>query len=263
MVLFYKEEFMSLSINYNQSNSNIVSATNFIYQNMMSSMEKLSSGYKINHASDGPAQLVISEQLRTQIGSLSQKIENTNMQIAKYNTGSSYVSEMRSSLNDLRSLAVGAANEGINSESAQQAFDSAAQSLVGTYNDKIDNVEYNGYKLLNGDEGSLADISALEGIDMSSPEAAEASIEIIDNAISELDSAQVEIGSTQKNELTSARASMEITRQNLLAAESQIRDTDIVREYSNFMSQQIKLKMSTALMAHSFIQANTVLSLTK
>lgn len=254
---------MSLSINYNQSSSNITMMSNFFYQNMMYSMEKLSSGYKINRASDGPAQLVISEQLRTQIGSLSQEIENTTLQIAKYNTGSSYVSEMRSSLNDLRSLAVGAANEGVNSESAQQAFDTAAQSLVGTYNNKIEDVEFNGYKLLNGDEGSLADIALLEGVDMSSPEAAAASIAVIDNAIGGLDSAQVEIGSIQKNELVSVRASMEITRQNLIAAESQIRDTDFVREYSNFMAEQIKFKMTTALMAHSFIQANTVLSLFK
>ena len=90
-------------------------------QTLFKSMEKLSSGLSINSAADNPAGLIISEQLRSQIAGLNQRIANVTSSIHKYQTASSSISMLRTSLIELRSLALGAANEGLNSEAAQQA----------------------------------------------------------------------------------------------------------------------------------------------
>ena len=252
---------MGISIRFDAGSSLVIRSFNSSYSNLLSSFEKLSSGLSINRASDGPAALVISEQLRSQIASLNQEIENTSATIMKYETGSSFVSEMRSKLTELRSLAVGAANEGGNSESAQTAYAATADYIVSSYNQILDTAEYNSMKLLNGSNGSLAKVSELEGIDLSSAEASEESMGIIDAAIEEIDSVQVDLAATQKNELEAHRASLEVTVQNLQAADSALRDTDYAQTYSSFIGEMIKFQASAALLTHSHLSANTVLSL--
>lgn len=252
---------MSISIRFDLGSSLSSRSINSNYLSLMKPLEKLASGLSINWASDGPAVLVISEQLRSQIASLNQEIENTSAMIGKYETASSFVSEMRSKLTELRSLAIGAANEGGNSESAQAAYATTADYVVSSYNHILETAEYNGMNLLDGSEGSLAEVSELDGIDLSSAESAQESIGVIDSAIEELDKVQVDLGATQKNELEAHRVSLEVTLQNLEAAESQLRDTDYAQEYSTFIGEMVKFQTSVALLAHSRIGANTVLSL--
>ncbi|UCE23914.1 MAG: hypothetical protein JSU74_11525 [Candidatus Zixiibacteriota bacterium] len=251
----------------NMFNDSITSTISFYInmsaRNMYSSLEKLSSGFKINSAADGPADLTISEQLRSQIASLNQEIENTNNLMYKYETASGYLSGYRSQLTELRTLAVGAANEGFNSEDAQQAYATAAESMVNYYNDAVSNAQYNGAALFDGGERSLGELAALEGIDLSSAEAAEASIEIIDRAAREVDALQVQIGSTQRHQLESHLSSLRITSQNLQAAESTLRDTDYAMEFSNFMAQQIKFNAGLALLSYANLSSSTVLGLIK
>ena len=116
---------MPMRINYNNSSARGVYDLNRSYQMLMAAMEKLSSGLRINRASDDPAGLVISEQMRSQIASLNQEIENTSLTIRKYNTADATVSQMRSVLQGVRSMAVGAANGGINDQAAYDAYQSA------------------------------------------------------------------------------------------------------------------------------------------
>ena len=252
---------MSISIRFDLGSSMISHNLSSNYLSLMNPLEKLASGLSINRASDGPAALVISEQLRSQIGSLNQEIENTSAMIGKYETASSFVSEIRSKLTELRTLAIGAANEGGNSESAQAAYATTADYIVSSYNHIVETAEYNGMNLLDGSEGSLAEVSELEGVDLSSAESAEESITVIDAAINELDAAQADLGATQKNELEAHRATLEVTVQNLQAAESVLRDTDYAQVYSTFIGEMIKFQASAALFAHSHMSANTVLSL--
>ncbi|MFH1372474.1 MAG: flagellin [bacterium] len=252
---------MGLSVRFDLGSTLLARNLNTHFLGMKNPLEKLSSGLKINRASDGPAVLVISEQLRSQIATLNQEIENTTATIGKYETGSSYTGEMRSKLSELRSLAVGAANSGGNSESAQQAYETTGQYIVSSYNDMLGSAEYNGMKLLDGSQQSLADISELEGIDLSTAETAEQSIATIDAAIAELDSVQVNLGATQKNELETHRASLQVTAENLQAAESVLRDTDYAKEYASFIGEMVKFQVSASLWAHSHIGAKTVLGL--
>ncbi len=251
---------MGLTIN-NLASLDVARSTADNYARLSRVMARLSSGMKINSASDDPAGLVISERLRSQIGSLNQEIENTTHLINKYETGSSTVMEMRSQLTELRSLAVSAANEGFNNDTFQTALNQAAAGVVDNFNRTADSAVYNGTNLLDGSEGSLANVSKLENVDLSSAEAAEASLAIIDEAIAELDSVQIDLGATQKNELESRRSSLQITAQNLQAAESLQRDTDYAVEVANMVREMIQLDASIALLSHTNIGANSVLKL--
>ena len=239
----------------------IARKTNDSYAALYKSMERLTSGLRINRASDDPAGLVISEKFRAQIGSLNQEIENTTHLIAKYETGSSTVMEMRNQLTELRTLAIGAANEGVNDPASQAAYVQSAGYITATFNDMADSAEYNGKKMFDGSEGSLATVSKLEQVSLSSAEGAEAAIAVIDEAIADLDSVQVELGATQKNDLESRRSTLEITAQNLQAADSQLRDLDYALEVANMVGEMIKVQSSLALMSHTKIQANMVLKM--
>ena len=254
---------MGLSINFSRGLSDLAIYANRSWANMYTSLNRLASGYRINSAADGPAQLVISEQLRTQIGTLSQEIENTTNTMSKYSTASSTLSELRSQLTELRTLAVGAANEGGNDEAAQAAYDATAKYVVDTYNRIISTADYNGSNLVDGTEGSVTSVDQLTGIDLSSGEAAEASMVIIDEAIGAVDTATVEVGATQKNQLESQIASLRVTRQNLIAAESQIRDTDYLAEFSSYVRTSIQMSATLSMMAHTRQNAATILGILK
>ena len=230
-------------------------------KSLFGSMEKLSSGLKINRASDNPAALVISEQLRAQIASLGQEIENINANMNKYSTADAMVGVMRDQLVDMRAMAVGAANTAFNSPEAQEAYQRSGELLADSYNRQMENAEYNGSKLFDGSEGSVAKIDKMANIDFSTVATVEASIVEIDKAMTQLDTVQIEIGAKQKNEFESLRASKMVSRENLIAAESSLRDTDFVSEFTNMIKSSMQLKMGLALLSHSRINARTVLKI--
>ncbi len=252
---------MGLSIKTNSMGTGLAANINANTRSFFASMAKLSSGFRINSAADDPAGLVVSEQLRARIGSLNQEIRNTSNLIRKYETASSTVAEMRSELTELRSMAIGAVNEGGNSESSQDAYALVGEHMVQQFNRTAELASYNGANLLDGAEGSVATVSQLQDVDLSSPEAAEASLAVINEAMAELDGVQGELGATQKNELESRRRTLQNTAQNLQAAESMVRDTDYAHEYTNMVSAMIRLKANTAIAAHALVNAATVMTL--
>jgi flagellin len=252
---------MELRISSNYASRQAVLGINQNLSDLSTALERLSSGRRINRASDSPATLVISEHLKAQIASLNQEIDNISDNINKYETASSNVLQLREQLNDLRSLAIGAANSGGNSEDAQKAYVAAADSVVRTYNSTAARATYNGSNLLDGSKGSSADVSALENIDMSTPEAAAASIEAIDEAAGKLDEALAEIGSAQKSDLESRRTSLQITRENLIAAESTLADADYAQEAMNYTASLIRSQAAVSILSHSFLNGPSVVSL--
>lgn len=231
------------------------------YRSLFSSMEKLSSGLKINRASDNPAGLVISEQLRAQIATLGQEIRNIDANMNKYSTADSMVGVMRDQLVSMRELAVGAANTAFNSPEAQEAYQRSGELLSESYNRQIENAEYNGSKLFDGKEGSVAAIDKMATLDFSNADTVEASIVEIDKAMAQLDTVQIDIGAKQKNEFEATRASKMVSRENLIAAESSLRDTDFALEFTNMIKSSIQLKIGMALLAHSKINGQTILKM--
>lgn len=250
-----------ISLNTDYSIATILRSFSESQSLMVRALERLSSGVRINRASDDPAGLVISEQMRAQIASLNQEIENVSATINKYTTVSSSAQEIRSQLTDLRTLAVGAGNSAVNSEAAMAAYQTEADSIVAAVNDAIAEAEYNGQKTLDGSPGSLLNLPALSVVDFSSPESIDQAIADIDQAIGAVDDGLVELGAVQKNELEAKLRSLEQSKQNMVAAESQVRDTDFGDYMSAFVSSLIQQKAALALMAHARISSETVLSL--
>ena len=252
---------MFCSLNNNINATDIFRNLNLSHALWAKAAEKLSSGLKINRASDDPAGLVISEQMRSRIASLNQEISNISGQINKYETASSQALQLRGILTEIRSLAVAASNDGFNDPAIQDAYQTEANRLVETYNFVVENAAFGEQKLFDGSDGSLATIAKLGPVDLSDTEAAQSTIESIDEAASRLDATISDMGATQRYDLESRMSSLQVEAQNLTAAESQIRDTDYVLEFANLLKNQILIQSSVSLLAHSFISPQSVLAL--
>lgn len=124
------------------------------------SVEKLSSGYRINRGADDPAGLLISETLRAQIGSIGQAMRNANDAVSMIQTAEGALTEMNTMLINIRSLAVHAANTGaVDSEQIaadQVAVDKAIQSMQRI----AETTKFAGKNLLDGSAGTQIDITS-------------------------------------------------------------------------------------------------------
>lgn len=230
-------------------------------RNLFKSMEKLSSGLAINRAADDPAGLVISEQMRSQIASLNQGIENVTNQMNKYATADSAILQARSQLTEMRSLAVAASNEGFVDETMLAAYQSEADNLVGSYNRIRNDSSFGKQQLLDGSEGSVADLPEMQNLDLSSADTAEASLAKVDQQIEQIDRSLVDVGTYQKHDLESSLRSLQIEKQNLTAAESTVRDLDYAMEYSNFLKNSMLFNSGMSLMAHTGSTSQSILQL--
>jgi len=228
---------------------------------MFKTMNKLSSGLRINSASDGPAALVISERMRSQIASLNQEIENTSIAINKYQTTDSALQDLRGNLNEIRTLAVAASNTGVNDAAMQEAYQREADDLVQSYNRIVETSSFGNQKLLDGSSGAPANVPKLDKFDLSTAEAAGNSIAAIDDAVTRLDQNIADIGATQKNSLESHLSNLRIEAQNLTAAESQIRNTDYAAEFASLIRDQLLVSSAVSLLSHSALTPRLVLNL--
>ena len=112
---------MALSITNNVASLNAQSNLTRANSNLAKSVERLSSGLKINRGSDGPAALVISEKQRAQIAGLNQAIENSEKAVSLVQTAEGALTEINSLLVKVRSLAIDSANAGVNDNDALAA----------------------------------------------------------------------------------------------------------------------------------------------
>ena len=150
---------MSLRINHNiaavDAHRNLTMTT----RSLASSMEKLSSGFRINRASDDPAGLVISEQFRAQIAGLNRAIENSEGSTNMIQTAEGALTEINNLLIKMRELAIHAANEGFN-DTAQLAADQAEITNATATIDRISaNTQFGTKKLLDGSRANTATIT--------------------------------------------------------------------------------------------------------
>ena len=141
---------MSLRINHNMSAAN---AHRNVVQNsnaQSKTMEKLSSGLKINRAADSPAQLQISENLRAQASGLRQSIDNSEMAISLMQTAEGALEEVSRALIQARQLAVHAGNEGANDPNMLQADQSELNNILEQVNRIATSTQYGHNYLLDG-----------------------------------------------------------------------------------------------------------------
>jgi flagellin len=252
---------MGISILNNVGIMGTVRNISTMQRSLLKTGSKLSSGLRINQASDDPAGLVISERMRAQIGSIAQELTNLDNNINKSNAADQMMTGLEDKLVELREMAIGAADSASNDSNTLQAYQQTADNAVGAYNRVIETSNYGSQTLLDGSEGSVTDLQKLENIDLSSPEKAAESIEKIDAALSDLNAKHIEVGANTANYMESFRSNLEIAQNNMVAAESAIRDTDYALEKANMMSLLIKEQAGIALLAQGNLNAKSVFGL--
>jgi flagellin len=117
------------------------------------SIERLSSGFKVNRGADGPAALVISEKQRAQIAGLRQAIDNTEKAVSVVQTAEGALNEISSILVKVRSLALDSANAGVNDEDAFAANQAEIDNALDTINRIANNTQFGQKNLLDGSAG--------------------------------------------------------------------------------------------------------------
>ena len=236
------------------------------------SIERLSSGLRINRAGDDAAGLVISQKLRAESSGLKQSIRNAQDGISFVQTAEGALDEVGGMLNRMRDLAVQAKNgtQDDNSRAAIHAeFDQLRQAIGKGYDDTKfagANVFSTASTAKNFQVGKDANqtITAAEveisadsigGADLSAQDTAitSAGLALLDTAIAGVAGTRGDLGAVQ-NRLESTVRNLSVTSENLAAAESRIRDVDVAEEMMSFTRSQILQQAGTAMLA----QANGV-----
>ncbi len=241
------------------------------------SLEKLSSGFRINRAGDDAAGLVISQKLRAEVSGLKQATRNSQDGISLVQTAEGALGEVHTMLNRMRDLSVQAAND-TNDTAARTAIKSEMDALVSEIGRIGTDTTFGGAQIFKagavnfqvgseGDSGNAiavtvgvlttasvgADAESIAALTVDTHANARLSIEAIDDAIASVSKSRGSLGATQ-NRLESTVRNLQVTSENLAASESRIRDTDMAQEMVNFTKSQILQQAGTAMLG----QANQI-----
>jgi flagellin len=245
------------------------------------SMERLSSGLRVNKAADDAAGLAISEKLRAQIRGLNQASRNAQDGISLIQTAEGALNETHSILQRIRELAVQAANDTLTTADRTN-LQTEVNSLLSEVDRIANSTEFNTKKLLNGSAATTAmnfQIGAntgqsiavtiatsttaaltINGITLSSHTFASQAIASIDNALVSVASQRAQLGAIQ-NRLEHTIANLGVASENLSTSESRIRDADMALEMVTFTRAQILQQAGTAMLAQANAAPQTVLQL--
>ncbi|MEC9384683.1 MAG: flagellin, partial [SAR324 cluster bacterium] len=155
---------MALRVNSNIAALNALRHLQQTERELGQNLERLSSGRKLNHAADGPASLVISEQMKTQISGLGQAIRNSESSISMIQTTEGALNEVSNMLINLRQLAVHAANEGINDEKILQADQNEVENILSTLKNISRNTQCGTRTVLDG-SNSATGVAVGDGLE--------------------------------------------------------------------------------------------------
>ena len=145
---------MTYRINHNIASINSHRNLNINNTNMAKTLEKLSSGMKINRASDSPASLAISEHMRAQIAGLTQAIDNSETAVSLVQTTEANMGEINNLLTSMRQLAIHASNEGVNDEVMLEADQNEIRNALDTINRIAEQAQFGTKRLLDGSRGA-------------------------------------------------------------------------------------------------------------
>ena len=262
---------------------------------MSKSLEKLSSGYRINRAADDAAGLAISESLRSQIGGLKVAVRNAQDGVSVVQTAEGALNETTSILQRMRDLAVQASNGG-SQDTTAQADANTEFSQLGKELDRIaGTTKFGSQSLLSGayagafqvgSESSTTNAAnvitvdittagaltgtgltgldstglGIGGSDLTSTANATASIDTIDTALKGVSTVRANLGAYQ-NRFEHTINNLNVAVENLSASESRIRDTDMAQEMVQFTRSQILSQAGTAMLAQANQSPQGVLKL--
>jgi flagellin len=263
---------MSLSIVTNTLSLNAQRNLSVSQGKLAQSMQRLSSGLRINSASDDAAGLAISENMRGQITSMNQAVRNANDGVSLVQTAEGSLNETSNILVRMRELATQSSTGTVGS--TERGY---IQSEFNKLTSEIDRIagaaEFNGTKLLDGTLSSngvsfqvgarntanndrisitinAATSSAigLSSVSVNNQTGAQAALDTIDAAIQSVSSLRSNLGSTQ-NRLTSTINNLQVAVENTSASESRIRDVDVASESANMTRNNILVQAGTSILA--------------
>lgn len=253
--------------------------------NLDRTLERLSSGSRINHAGDDAAGLAISESLRAQIRGLGQAERNAQDGISLVQVAESSLGEISNILIRMRELGVQAASDTVG-PTERGFLDREFQQLMEEIDRIANSTEFNKVPLLNGTanafevqvgtrnnptidriklfDSSTADVNVVAlGINLASvadKANAQNSLAAIDNALNQVTSTRATFGAIQ-NRLQSVINNIQVGKENLSSANSRIRDADLAEETSELTKNQILMQSGTAVLGQANSTIKSVLSL--
>ncbi len=271
---------MSMYINTNVSAINAHRNLGINTNSMGKSMEKLSSGFRINRAADDAAGLAISEKMRYQINGYNQAMRNAQDGISLLQTGEGALTEVHSMLQRLNVLA-NQSSTGTYDNTDRANLQKEVTQLLAEIDNIANNTNFNGIQLLDGSLTSGinfqvgADYTAINvslgsgmgqtalginTIDISTADGAKSAMTIIKNAINTVSGQRAAFGAVQ-NRLEHTINNVGVNAENLSAAESRIRNADMAKEMTDFTRNQILVQAGTAMLAQANALPQNVLRL--
>jgi len=242
------------------------------------SMEKLSSGLRINRAADDAAGLSISEKMRSQIRGLEQATRNAQDGISYLQTAEGATNEISSMLTRLKELAVQVTN-GTYSTDDKANIGAEMKALGVAASEIITNTKFNGTAVFTSattisygeDAGTSINIATLTSTNFttlkgltdaatSGAAAANVTVTAVENAITELNTNRATYGA-QQNKLEHVINNQATTQENLQSAESRVRDVDMAKEMMEFSKKNILQQAAQAMLAQANQQPQGVLQL--
>ncbi|WP_217990907.1 flagellin [Curtobacterium sp. 'Ferrero'] len=279
---------MGMSINTNLSALNTYRNLNSTQNDLSKSLEKLSSGLRINRAADDAAGLSISEGLKSQVGGLTVAARNAQDGISVVQTAEGGLTETHAILQRVRDLAVQAGNDSNNADS-RTAIQTEVTQLSAELGRISQSTNFNGINLLDGTAGSAGDgklnfqvgangdaasqitvdlsganvstvATAVAGLKFDTAADAQASITAIDTQIKNVSTARSNIGAVQ-NRFDHAINVTNVAKENLTAAGSRITDVDMAEEMVKYTRDNILSQAGTSMLAQANQSTQGVLSL--
>lgn len=256
---------------------------------LQKSMEKLSSGERINRASDDSAGLAVSEKVRSQIRGLNQASKNIENAVSFIQTTEGYLQETTDILQRIRELAVQGSN-GIYSAEDRMQIQVEVSSLVAEIDRIASTAQFNGMNMLTGrfaseglkfqvganmDQSVTAHIGTMTAtalglkgsqgeesnmISVSDVDSANMALGTIDEALKNVNKQRADLGAYQ-NRFEMAQKGIDVAAENLTAAESRVRDTEMAEEMVNYTKNAILSQATLAMQAQSNSNSQNVLAL--
>ncbi|HWX45240.1 MAG TPA: flagellin [Solirubrobacteraceae bacterium] len=259
---------MSLSINTNVAalgaQRNLQNTENMI----STSMERLSSGLRINSAADDVAGYAINQRLQGQVNGVAQATQNSQDAVSMVQTAQGALNDVQQMLQRVRELSVQIAN-GTNTESDKEAIKGEAKQLEEEITRVGETTKFNGVALLAEAKEIKFQVGAneKETIGVKTVKLSEAvkginieKIESIDTAINEVSKAAAEFGSVQ-DRLQYTQSNLAIYGENLSAAQSSLVDANMAAEMTNFTKEQVLQQAGVAVLAQANSLPQAVLKL--
>ena len=240
------------------------------------SMQRISSGLRVNSAKDDSAGLAIADRMQAQVRGMNVAVRNANDAISLSQTAEGAIGKVTEMLQRMRELAVQSANA-TNSQGDRDNLDQEYKEMAAEINRTLESTRFNGLEILSGDSGTLtfqvgadttdtvdiltnnlatnADVTAVTGAtsDILSVANATTAMDAIDTALDTVNTERALYGASQ-NRFDAIIGTLQVASENQSAARGRIMDADFASETANLSRAQILQQAGTAMVA----QANSL-----